>query len=81
VTVASPTTGRGCRAATGQGFEKFYRGIPGGRGAGLGLAISQGIVRRTAGNIWAARIAEGGVAVSVHAAARRQAAASVPADA
>src|SRR5262245_58042947 len=25
-------------------FEQFYRGTPGGRGAGLGLAISQGIV-------------------------------------
>ena len=31
-------------------FEKFYRGLPGGRGAGLGLAISPGASsRRTAG--------------------------------
>src|SRR5262249_39094792 len=43
-------------------FEKFYRGMPGGRGAGLGLAICQGIVKAHGGNIWAQNLPEGGVA-------------------
>jgi two-component system, OmpR family, sensor histidine kinase KdpD len=43
-------------------FEKFYRGLPGGRGAGLGLAIAQGIVKAHGGHIWAQNLPEGGVA-------------------
>jgi two-component system sensor histidine kinase KdpD len=44
-------------------FEKFYRGQPaGGRGAGLGLAICEGIVRAHGGRIWAHNLPEGGVA-------------------
>jgi two-component system sensor histidine kinase KdpD len=44
-------------------FEKFYRGTPAdGRGAGLGLAICQGIIRAHGGRIWAHNLPEGGVA-------------------
>jgi two-component system, OmpR family, sensor histidine kinase KdpD len=44
-------------------FEKFYRGLPpDGRGAGLGLAICQGIVKAHGGHIWAQNLPEGGVA-------------------
>jgi two-component system sensor histidine kinase KdpD len=44
-------------------FEKFYRGssTPA-RGAGLGLAICQGIVSAHGGRIWAQNLPEGGVA-------------------
>ncbi len=47
----------------GRIFEKFYRGpeTPG-RGAGLGLAICQGIIRAHGGRIWAHNVPEGGVA-------------------
>jgi two-component system sensor histidine kinase KdpD len=44
-------------------FEKFYRGrTDKGRGAGLGLAICQGVVRAHGGRIWAQNLPEGGVA-------------------
>lgn len=44
-------------------FEKFYRAEPpGGRGAGLGLAICHGIVRAHGGRIWAHNLPGGGVA-------------------
>jgi two-component system sensor histidine kinase KdpD len=45
-------------------FEKFYRGEAGrGRGAGLGLAICQGIVRAHGGAIHAENLPSGGLAV------------------
>jgi len=44
-------------------FEKFYQTDPGeGRGAGLGLAICQGIVRAHGGRIWAQNLPGAGVA-------------------
>ena len=44
-------------------FEKFYRsGAPPGRGAGLGLAICQGIIRAHGGRIRAQNLPEGGAA-------------------
>jgi two-component system sensor histidine kinase KdpD len=44
-------------------FDKFYRAVPSGaRGAGLGLAICQGIVKAHGGHIWAQNLPEGGVA-------------------
>src|SRR5262249_7860337 len=44
-------------------FEKFYQGdSAGGRGAGLGLAISRGVVKAHGGRIWAQNLPEGGVA-------------------
>jgi two-component system sensor histidine kinase KdpD len=44
-------------------FEKFYRGPSScGRGAGLGLAICEGIIRAHGGRIWAHNLPEGGVA-------------------
>jgi len=44
-------------------FEKFYRGpSSSGRGAGLGLAICEGIIRAHGGRIWAHNLPEGGVA-------------------
>src|SRR5262249_37013634 len=40
-------------------FEKFYQGEPAaGRGAGLGLAISRGVVRAHGGRIWAQNLPE-----------------------
>jgi two-component system sensor histidine kinase KdpD len=62
-------------------FEKFYRATPGGRGAGLGLAISQGIVKAHGGNIWAQNLPEGGVAFLFTLPLAGKAPASVPADA
>jgi two-component system sensor histidine kinase KdpD len=44
-------------------FDKFYRAQPGdGRGAGLGLAICQGVVRAHGGRIWAQNLPGRGVA-------------------
>ena len=62
-------------------FEKFYRGMPGGRGAGLGLAICQGIVKAHGGNIWAQNLPEGGVAFLFTLPLAGKPPASVPADA
>ena len=62
-------------------FEKFYRATPGGRGAGLGLAICQGIVRAHGGNIWAQNLPEGGVAFLFTLPLAGKPPASVPADA
>jgi len=62
-------------------FEKFYRGMPGGRGAGLGLAICQGIIKAHGGNIWAQNLPEGGVAFLFTLPLAGKPPASVPADA
>jgi two-component system sensor histidine kinase KdpD len=62
-------------------FEKFYRGLPGGRGAGLGLAIAQGIVKAHGGHIWAQNLPEGGVAFLFTLPLAGKPPASVPADA
>jgi two-component system sensor histidine kinase KdpD len=44
-------------------FEKFYRGAgTSERGAGLGLAICQGIVQAHGGRVWAHNLPEGGAA-------------------
>jgi two-component system sensor histidine kinase KdpD len=44
-------------------FDKFYRGSPGDRhGVGLGLAISEGIVRAHGGRMWAESRPQGGAA-------------------
>jgi two-component system sensor histidine kinase KdpD len=63
-------------------FEKFYRGQPaGGRGAGLGLAICQGIVKAHGGHIWAQNVPEGGVAFLFTLPLTGAPPAAVPADA
>ena len=63
-------------------FEKFYRGLPvGGRGAGLGLAICQGIVKAHGGHIWAQNLPEGGVAFLFTLPLAGTPPAAVPADA
>jgi two-component system sensor histidine kinase KdpD len=62
-------------------FEKFYRGPSNGRGAGLGLAISQGIVNAHGGHIWAQNLPEGGVAFLFTLPLGGKPPASVPADA
>src|SRR5947199_378630 len=63
-------------------FEKFYRGHPaGGRGAGLGLTICQGIVRAHGGRIWAQNLPEGGVSFLFTLPLGEKPPASVPADA
>jgi two-component system sensor histidine kinase KdpD len=43
-------------------FEKFVRGKHVGGGAGLGLAICQGIVAAHGGRIWVDNLPEGGCA-------------------
>jgi two-component system sensor histidine kinase KdpD len=64
VTVEVADRGPGIPAGQEQKiFDKFYRAQPGdGRGAGLGLAICQGVVRAHGGRIWAQNLPGGGVA-------------------
>ena len=63
-------------------FEKFYRGKPAeGRGAGLGLAICQAIVKAHGGHIWAQNLPEGGVAFLFTLPLAGTPPAAVPADA
>lgn len=63
-------------------FEKFYRGRRSdGSGAGLGLAICQGIVRAHGGRLWAQNLPEGGVAFLFTLPLTPAPPASVPADA
>jgi two-component system sensor histidine kinase KdpD len=62
-------------------FDKFYRGLASGRGAGLGLAICQGIVKAHGGHIWAQNLPEGGVAFLFTLPLAGKPPASVPADA
>jgi two-component system sensor histidine kinase KdpD len=62
-------------------FEKFYRVASGGRGAGLGLAIAQGIVKAHGGHIWAQNLPEGGVAFLFTLPLDGKPPASLPADA
>src|SRR5215470_2962389 len=82
VTVAVADHGPGLpRGAEDRVFEKFYRGLPGGRGAGLGIAISQGIVKAHGGHIWAQNLPEGGVAFLFTLPLAGKPPASVPADA
>jgi two-component system sensor histidine kinase KdpD len=65
-TVTVEVTDRGPGLPAGEEariFEKFYRAQPGaGRGAGLGLAICDAIVRAHGGRIWAQNVPEGGLA-------------------
>jgi len=62
-------------------FEKFHRGVEGGRGVGLGLAIAQGIVKAHGGRIWAQNLPEGGVAFLFTLPLAGTPPAAVPADA
>jgi two-component system, OmpR family, sensor histidine kinase KdpD len=64
VTVELADRGPGLPAGTEEKvFDKFYRGNrDDGRGAGLGLAICQGIVRAHGGRIWAQNLPGAGVA-------------------
>ena len=62
-------------------FDKFYRVHASGRGAGLGLAICQGIVKAHGGHIWAQNLPEGGVAFLFTLPLAGKPPASVPADA
>ena len=49
-------------------FDRFYRGdrarSAGKAGAGLGLAIAQGLVEAQGGRIWAENVPDGGARVS-----------------
>jgi two-component system sensor histidine kinase KdpD len=70
------------RGAEDKVFEKFYRAVPTeGRGAGLGLAICQGIVTAHGGHIWAQNLPEGGVAFLFTLPLAGTPPAAVPADA